>query len=371
MPVDNKFLDSEERLARRIIFEADCKSLLNCISLCDEKMTDLILKTAVHPIAERIELLLPKMGEDDRKKITGTLSSFIYNFQTMARSPGRHPIRIFSLSLLSCFNDLGLMGLDISGLTKSDLRSFGTIIRWADSFETRCLTSKNAIETWIEPLSKNFKTIPLSKEWEEKAKIFAEKCAEAKAIERNKDNESNYKRCFNGKIAEPAVYDFYKMNPNEYVDLKIGHSRDFDEPDLKGFPIKGGVKSVEKNDNTFWPSYTPIELLGDTWKKTTYQNSFSKTVQRSPPGSGEWQVLARSFYNDEKRAYDIEIVAVVSPEELGRLCDWTYYLLLKPGFRMTKALQGTKCAYTGWSLFKEMASTKYREPTGNISIDFS
>lgn len=371
MPIDDKFLDTEERRARRIIFEADCKGLLNCISLCDEKMTDLILKTSVHPFAERIEPLLPKMCEDDRKKIIGTLSSFLTNFQTMARHPGKHPIRIFSLSLLSCFNDLGLMGLDVSGLPKSDLRSFGTIIRWADSFETRMLTSKNAIETWIEPLSKKFKIMQLSKEWEEKAVVFAEKCALAKPLEGDKDKDGLVKRFLNGKIAEPAVYDFYKMNPNEYVDLKIGHSRDFDEPDLKGFPIKGGVKSVEKSDNTFWPSYTPIELLGDTWKKTTYQGSFSKTVQRSPPGSGEWQVLARSFYNDKKKAYDIEIVAVVSPEELGRLCDWTYYLLLKPGFRMTKALQGTKCAYTGWSLFKEMSSTKYREPTGNISIDFS
>jgi len=271
---------------------------------------------------------------------------------------------------LSSFNDEDLLGLDLSGFSDKEIESFNLLTAWADGNGTRNAVSKNATKSWMEDIIRNAPAIVVSSEWENRIKDFSIQCAKKKDSERERDNAGQYKRIFNGKIAELTTNIFYGLDPNEKLDLAIGDSKDFDEADLNGFPVEVGVKSVQRDDKNFWMIYPSENRKPNEWRRNCPLKTINEVRKRDPLKSGQWQILNTVERDFGSGSIIVRIISVVSPKQLSMRCDCTDYLMMDPSARFSKILSGTKCAYTGWSLFNGMTSKKYLKPTGKIESDF-
>ena len=99
--------------------------------------------------------------------------------------------------------------------------------------------------------------VSLSDQEVQKAREFARSKAVAKLTERDHqiDNRSEVKRSFTGMTGEMAVE---KLLGRSFVDWTVGHSGNYDHPDLDPIGVKLGVKTVTKGlhhainiDNTY------------------------------------------------------------------------------------------------------------------------
>jgi len=123
--------------------------------------------------------------------------------------------------------------------------------------------------TFIKPFSNNFKLITLDDNELEKVRVFVSSVIKAKSGENHYriDNNSKFKRFFNGMIGEVAIEKLLGMQ-GKIIDWSIGNSNDYHKPDLSSLGVKVGVKTVEYGlfPIVFKTSYYP-EIINIAYKK--------------------------------------------------------------------------------------------------------
>ena len=121
----------------------------------------------------------------------------------------------------------------------------------------------------VKPFSDRFKLITLEDNELEKVNSFVRLVVKEKNKEEHykSDNNSKFKRFYNGIIGEVAIEKLLGME-GKIIDWSVGNSNTYHKPDLSAIGLKVGIKTVEYGlfPVIFKISYYP-EIINIVYKK--------------------------------------------------------------------------------------------------------